>query len=44
MEKEWLDEARQNCLSALEASESKQKPNWSELFQDVYHDMPDHIQ
>lgn len=43
MEKQWSSEARKNVVKAFEEAEKKLKPNWTELFKDVYNTMPEHI-
>lgn len=42
-EKRWLDESKKNILKAFGAAEKKPKPAWSEMFNDVYATMPEHI-
>ncbi|CAH0552704.1 unnamed protein product [Brassicogethes aeneus] len=42
-EKELLDQARKNVLKAFNAGEKKLKPQWTEMFEDVYKFMPKHI-
>lgn len=42
-EKEWVDEARKNILSEFASAEKTLKPNWTEMFKDVYKDMPSHL-
>lgn len=50
--KEWYDEAeeknfiadtRKKILKQLSVSEGKPKPNWKEMFKDVYAEMPIHL-
>ncbi|KAF2901018.1 hypothetical protein ILUMI_05158 [Ignelater luminosus] len=43
LEKKWLAEARKNVISAFEEAEKRPKPNWSEMFKDVYETMPDYL-
>ncbi|KAK4883248.1 hypothetical protein RN001_006567 [Aquatica leii] len=43
MEKQWHTESRKDILTAFDAAEKKSKPHWSELFNDVYQEIPDHI-
>ncbi|XP_049820083.1 2-oxoisovalerate dehydrogenase subunit alpha, mitochondrial isoform X2 [Aethina tumida] len=35
-EKQWLTQARKDVLTAFNAGEKKLKPNWSEMFENVY--------
>ncbi|KAL1455444.1 hypothetical protein WDU94_009535 [Cyamophila willieti] len=42
-DKELKKQSKQVVLDAIKKSESKQKPSWKEMFQDVYHDMPQHL-
>ncbi|XP_063239500.1 2-oxoisovalerate dehydrogenase subunit alpha, mitochondrial isoform X2 [Bacillus rossius redtenbacheri] len=42
-EKEWLRDARGQVRKSLERCEKKMKPDWREMFHDVYETMPDHI-
>ncbi|XP_044738233.1 2-oxoisovalerate dehydrogenase subunit alpha, mitochondrial [Chrysoperla carnea] len=42
-EKKYQTECRKNILSALTKAENKLKPNWREMFGDVYHKMPEHL-
>lgn len=42
-DKQLRKERKQQVLSAIKKSESKLKPNWKEMFQDVYSEMPQHI-
>lgn len=42
-EKEWIEESRRNILDAFNEAEKQLKPNWTEMFTDVYQFMPDHI-
>ncbi|KAF5288109.1 hypothetical protein FQA39_LY15496 [Lamprigera yunnana] len=43
MEKQWYSESRKNILTVFDAAEKKLKPRWTEMFNDVYTEMPDHI-
>lgn len=43
MDKQWLEECKTNVMTNFAAAEKKLKPNWKELFKDVYKDMPLHI-
>lgn len=42
-EKAYLKEARETVMKAFAAGEKKLKPKWTETFEGVYKDMPDHI-
>lgn len=44
MENAWISDAKKQVLNTMKESEKKVKPNWREMFTDVYYDMPDHIQ
>jgi len=43
-EKEWKETARKEVMAAFSAAEKKLKPKVSEMFTDVYHDVPPHLQ
>lgn len=43
MERQFLEEARKNVLTEFTAGEKRPKPVWTEVFTDVYKDMPPHI-
>jgi len=43
-EKEWKETSRKEVMSAFSAAEKKLKPKVSEMFTDVYHDIPPHLQ
>ncbi|GBP83094.1 2-oxoisovalerate dehydrogenase subunit alpha, mitochondrial [Eumeta japonica] len=40
---EWLKEARNNVLLSIQEAEKQKKPNWREMLEDVYYDMPPRI-
>lgn len=42
-ETEWLKKARKDVLEAFNTGEKKSKPNWTEMFEDVYTFMPPHL-
>lgn len=42
-ERQWLDESRQKVIAAFDQAEKEPKPNWTEMFNDVYKFMPDHL-
>lgn len=44
MENAWISDAKKQVLNTMKESEKTLKPNWREMFTDVYYDMPDHIQ
>jgi len=39
-EKEWKNESKKKVLEAFARAEKKQKPNWKEMFTEVYDEMP----
>lgn len=43
MDKQWLEECKKNVMTNFAAAEKKLKPNWKEMFHDVYQDMPKNI-
>jgi len=43
-EKEWKETARKEVMSAFSAAEKKLKPKISEMFTDVYQEIPPHLQ
>lgn len=43
-EDSWLKQARNDVLKAFNAGEKKMKPNWKEMFTDVYKYIPPHLQ
>ncbi|CAH2085061.1 unnamed protein product [Euphydryas editha] len=43
-EKTYSKEARDLVVRTMQEAEKKKKPNWKEMFEDVYYDMPPHIQ
>lgn len=43
-EKEWKEDCKRQVMTAFARAEKRLKPNWKELFTDVYHEMPSHIQ
>lgn len=42
-ETEWATSARKQVLEAFARAESKLKPQWQEMFTDVYRDIPNHL-
>merc|ERR1712241_986517 len=42
-EKEWKNESKKRVLEAFARAEKRLKPNWQEMFTDVYHDVPPHL-
>ncbi|KAJ8957591.1 hypothetical protein NQ317_010770 [Molorchus minor] len=42
-EKEWMKKSRNDILNAFNAGEKKLKPKWTEMFNDVYKDIPSNI-
>ncbi|EFX84437.1 hypothetical protein DAPPUDRAFT_301077 [Daphnia pulex] len=42
-EKEWKEDCKRQVMTAFARAEKKLKPNWKEIFTDVYHEMPSHI-
>ena len=42
-EKEWKEDCKRKVMTAFARAEKKLKPNWKEVFTDVYHEMPSHI-
>ena len=43
-EKEWKASSRKQVMEAFAKAEKTPKPNWKEMFTDVYHDVPEHLQ
>ncbi|MCL4138533.1 UNVERIFIED_CONTAM: hypothetical protein GTU68_037079 [Idotea baltica] len=43
-EKKWKDDCKKQVMQAFAKAEKKLKPNWKELFKDVYSEIPSHIQ
>lgn len=43
METNWIAETKKTIMDTMKDAEKKSKPDWRELFHDVYYDMPDHI-
>lgn len=39
----YVKSIRKQILSQISLSEKKPKPDWREMFHDVYHDMPQHL-
>lgn len=39
----WIAEAKKNVMSTFGAAEKRPKPDWSEMFKDVYQKMPKHL-
>ncbi|KAB7506691.1 2-oxoisovalerate dehydrogenase subunit alpha, mitochondrial [Armadillidium nasatum] len=42
-EKKWKEDCKRQVMQSFAKAEKKVKPNWRELFYDVYHTMPNHI-
>ncbi|KAK3925890.1 2-oxoisovalerate dehydrogenase subunit alpha, mitochondrial [Frankliniella fusca] len=42
-EKEWKESTRKQVFKAFSEAEKRPKPNWKEMFSDVYQDMPSHL-
>ncbi|XP_016950344.1 2-oxoisovalerate dehydrogenase subunit alpha, mitochondrial [Drosophila biarmipes] len=42
-ENEFVKDVRKKVLKQIAVSEKKLKPNWREMFEDVYAEMPDHL-
>ncbi len=42
-EKSWKEEAKRQVMSAFANAEKQLKPNWMEMFTDVYDEMPNNI-
>ncbi|XP_017777376.1 PREDICTED: 2-oxoisovalerate dehydrogenase subunit alpha, mitochondrial [Nicrophorus vespilloides] len=42
-EKAWLEEVKKDVMTSFAAAEKRPKPNWKEMFQDVYKFMPTHL-
>ncbi|XP_030028313.2 2-oxoisovalerate dehydrogenase subunit alpha, mitochondrial isoform X2 [Manduca sexta] len=42
-DKSWQKEARDTVLRTMQEAEKKKRPNWREMLEDVYHDMPPRI-
>nr|XP_022911251.1 2-oxoisovalerate dehydrogenase subunit alpha, mitochondrial [Onthophagus taurus] len=42
-EKQWIDKAKKDILEAFADAEKRPKPNWHEMFKDVYKFMPKHL-
>ena len=43
-EKEWKDQSRKDVMTAFAKAEKRLKPRWQEMFEDVYDDVPPHLQ
>merc|ERR1712141_119837 len=43
-EAEWKESSRKEVMTAFAKAEKKLKPKWQEMFTDVYHDVPVHLQ
>lgn len=43
MDEQFSKEARKNVLSEFSKAEKRLKPAWTEMFKDVYKDVPAHI-
>jgi len=43
-ENEWKAESRKQVMRAFSEAEKEPKPNWRSMFEDVYHDVPQHLQ
>jgi 2-oxoisovalerate dehydrogenase E1 component alpha subunit len=42
-EKEWKEESRKKVMEAFSRAEKTLKPNWKEMFTDVYDEIPPHL-
>lgn len=42
-ENAFTKDIRKQILTQINTSEKKLKPDWREMFNDVYYDMPDHL-
>ncbi|GJQ74406.1 hypothetical protein Trydic_g21277 [Trypoxylus dichotomus] len=42
-EKSWIEESKKSIMEAFAQAEKRPKPNWEEMFKDVYKEMPHHI-
>lgn len=42
-ENAFVKEVRKQVLKQISVSEKKLKPNWNEMFTDVYAEMPEHL-
>lgn len=43
MEQQYLKEARKDVMTEFSKAEKKPKPAWTEMFTDVYKEVPPHI-
>jgi 2-oxoisovalerate dehydrogenase E1 component alpha subunit len=43
-EKDWKEDSKRQVMQAFAKAEKKLKPNVGEMFRDVYHEMPTHLQ
>merc|ERR1719336_3778467 len=43
-EAEWKESSRKEVMTAFAKAEKKSKPRWQEMFTDVYHEVPPHLQ
>ncbi|XP_076069867.1 2-oxoisovalerate dehydrogenase subunit alpha, mitochondrial-like [Oratosquilla oratoria] len=43
-EKQWKDDCKRQVMQAFARAEKRLKPNWKEMFTDVYAEVPEHIQ
>lgn len=43
MEEQYLKDARKEVLAEFSKAEKRPKPAWTEMFNDVYKDIPPHI-
>lgn len=43
MEEQYLKEARKDVMTEFSKAEKRPKPAWTEMFTDVYKDVPPHI-
>lgn len=43
-EKQWKDDCKRQVMQAFARAEKRVKPNWKEMFTDVYAEVPEHIQ
>lgn len=42
-EQQWLEESKKNVMKAFGEAEKTLKPKWTEMFYDVYKDLPPHL-
>ncbi|KAK7579880.1 hypothetical protein V9T40_000509 [Parthenolecanium corni] len=44
LQSKWVESIRKQILNSVVQSEKVKKPKWQEMFSDVYHDLPPHLQ